>query len=66
MKSVVSPTLITQKILSVILIFAGVTLLTYMVIVEGEPGALPLLVLITGTAWLLINQYRIKKQMRKS
>lgn len=38
------------KVISIAIIFLGVLLLTYMVTVESEPGLLPLLLIITGTA----------------
>lgn len=34
-------------------IFIGVLLLIYMISVEGEPGALPLLLISIGTGWFL-------------
>jgi len=33
-----------------------------MIKVEDEPGALPLLLIIIGAIWLIINQYQAKKQ----
>lgn len=65
MKNEISQKLKTQKILSVISLLIGTILLIYMIWVEDEPGALPLFLIIFGTAWLFLNQYRIKKQLRK-
>jgi hypothetical protein len=49
-----------QKILSLIIIMLGIALLTYMVIVEDEPGAIPLLMIVTGTGWYFLTRSRIK------
>lgn len=47
---------------SVLLILIGVIQLAYMIIVEDEPGALPLLLLTTGTIVFTSVQLKIKKQ----
>ena len=36
----------------------GVALLVYMVTVEGEPGALPLALVVGGIAWYLLARRR--------
>ncbi len=51
-----------QRIISIVIILLGLVLLAFMVIVEDEPGALPLLLIIIGTAWLLFIQKKIRKQ----
>ena len=40
---------------------AGVLLLAYMIIVEDEPGAVPLLLIVIGGAWLLIKRFRTRE-----
>lgn len=61
MKKKTNHPLRTQKIVSVITILFGAILLTYMVVVESEPGAIPLLIIIMGAVWFIISQYRSKK-----
>ncbi|MDQ2701349.1 MAG: hypothetical protein M3Y70_00725 [Pseudomonadota bacterium] len=39
----------------------GVALLVYMVVVEGEPGALPLALVLGGTAWFFIARHRARR-----
>lgn len=46
--------------LSMVLIAIAVALLIYMVTVEGELGALPLLLLVSGIAWLAVAQLRMR------
>jgi hypothetical protein len=53
-----------QKILSLIIIMLGIALLTYMVIVEDEPGAIPLLMIVTGTGWYFLTRSRTKSLHR--
>jgi|3_EtaG_2_1085321.scaffolds.fasta_scaffold45258_3 hypothetical protein len=62
MKKEISQTLKNLRIFSLISVFIGLVLLGYMIKVENEPGALPLLLILVGTIWLIINQLRIKKQ----
>jgi len=40
-----------QLLLSVITLSIGLLLLIYMILVEDEPGALPLILILGGTAW---------------
>ncbi len=61
MKKELSQNLKTQRILSSTILLFGVILLTYMIKVEGEPGALPLFLILVGTVWLIVSQIKIKK-----
>jgi|GEM_PF-5265458 len=45
-------TRITHRILSGVTLTTGLLLLAYMVLVEDEPGALPLALILAGSAWL--------------
>ena len=53
-----------NSIFSILTILLGVALLIFMIKVEDEPGALPLLLIIIGTIWFIINRVRIKKRNR--
>lgn len=53
-----------QKISSIVIIMLGISLLSYMVVVEDEPGAIPLLMIVTGTGWYFITRTRIKSLHR--
>jgi hypothetical protein len=44
--------------LAAALLCLGAALLTFMVTVEGEPGALPLGLLLAGTAWMVLARRR--------
>ena len=52
-----------SKILSLLTVFLGFVLLIYMIRVEDEPGALPLLLIITGVVWFIISRNQIKKKL---
>lgn len=39
----------------------GLLLLAYMILVEDEPGAVPLLLLFGGAGWLALIKYRLRK-----
>lgn len=53
-----------SKILSLLTVFLGFVLLIYMITVEDEPGALPLLLIITGVVWFIISRNQIKKKLQ--
>lgn len=49
-----------HTVLSTLTIVIGVVLMIYMVTVESEPGAIPLLLVVVGAGWLLIARARIR------
>ena len=55
MKTVPGNNLKKQLVTSLTLTAAGFLLLAYMIIVEDEPGAIPLLMIITGAGWLYVT-----------
>lgn len=61
MKKEISQKQKAYRILSLAILFIGVGLLSYMIKVEGEPGALPLFLILIGGAGFIINQLKIKK-----
>ncbi|MFW5972699.1 MAG: hypothetical protein ACOCTG_01810 [Bacteroidota bacterium] len=46
-----------QSVLSLLTVVVGAVLLIYMVRVESEPGAIPLLLVISGTVWYLVARF---------
>lgn len=50
-----------SKLFSLLTVLMGTVLLVYMIKVEGEPGALPLILIIIGIVWFIINRYLTKK-----
>ena len=50
-----------QGRISIGVLVVGLVLMTYMITVEDEPGALPLLLVIGGTASYFISRYRLGK-----
>jgi hypothetical protein len=40
----------------------GIVLLILMIVVEDEPGAVPLLLIGIGSVWFGINKYKSRKQ----
>lgn len=49
-----------HKLLSLITILAGFLLMIFMIAVEGEPGAIPLLLITAGTIWYFTSQCKKK------
>lgn len=66
MKKEISQKLKLYRILSILTILLGLILIVYMIKVEDEPGALPLLIIITGAIWFIVNQIKIKKTLTKN
>lgn len=46
--------------LSALTVLIGVALLIYMITVEDEPGALPLLLIVVGSGWYFITRNRFR------
>ena len=49
-----------HSLLSVLTIVLGIALLVFMIIVENEPGAIPLLLIVIGTGWHFLTRYRLR------
>lgn len=47
-----------HRILSLLTLALGLVLMTYMVIYESEPGAIPLLLIVVGTGWYFMTRKR--------
>ncbi len=43
------------------ILFIGALLLVYMIVVEQELGALPLVLIITGALWFVFENRKVKK-----
>ena len=45
-----------------LIILIGIALLAYMIVVESEPGLIPLLVIVAGIAWYLGARARLRRR----
>ncbi|HYE95295.1 MAG TPA: hypothetical protein VD962_03740 [Rubricoccaceae bacterium] len=54
-----------HAILSATLTVAGAILLVYMITVESEPGAIPLLLIVLGVGWYLLTRARMRSQRQQ-
>ncbi len=63
-KGLISPKQKWSRILSLTTILIGALLLIFMITVEDEFGALPLLFLLGGLIWFIITQRQIKKLVK--
>ncbi len=66
MKNTITEKLRITRFLSIIVLILGSLLITYMIIMENELGAIPLFILSIGLLWFVINEIRIKKYIQKS
>lgn len=55
------PEMTAQFRLSLAVILVGVLLMVYMITVEDEPGGIPVLLVLGGTAWHLITRARARR-----
>ena len=46
-----------HKVLSVLVTLIGAALLVFMITQEGEPGAIPLIMITAGIGWYLASGY---------
>lgn len=51
-----------NTIIPLLIAALGVILLIYMILVEDEPGAVPLIMIFIGLAWYFISRSRFKSQ----
>jgi len=52
------------RLLSIITVAIGILLLTYMILVEDEPGAIPLILIILGFGGFLITRSKFRSENR--
>ena len=53
---------LVKLVLPLIVVILGIVLLVFNIVIEDEPGALPLAVTIVGGAWLLIQRQMNRRQ----
>ncbi|MAO66181.1 MAG: hypothetical protein CL666_14395 [Balneola sp.] len=51
-----------HRLLSLLTLFIGLALVTFMIVSEGEPGALPLALILVGTGWYLFSRSKLRSQ----
>ncbi|MEX2604185.1 MAG: hypothetical protein WD361_08270 [Gracilimonas sp.] len=51
-----------HQLLSLLTILMGIALMTFMIVVEDEPGAIPLALIIAGTGWYFFTRYKVRSQ----
>jgi hypothetical protein len=51
-----------HKLLSILTTVIGFTLLIFMIVVEDEPGALPLALIAVGTSWYFFTRSKHRSQ----
>ena len=60
MKEDVIKKLKMQKRLSLLAVAIGTALMIYMITVESEPGAIPVLIVVAGAGWYLFTWSRLR------
>ena len=61
MEKVINQKLKLSRMLPILTALLGIALMIYMITTEGELGALPMILIILGILWFIINRYQIKK-----
>lgn len=51
-----------QKLVSLLVTFLGFLLLIFMIVVEDEPGALPLALIVTGITWFFYIRSKLRSK----
>lgn len=49
-----------HKLISLLITVIGIALMTFMIIAEDEPGAIPLALIIAGVGWYFISRARTR------
>ena len=55
-----------QTTVAATLLALGLVLLAWMVVVEGEPGALPLALVLAGGGWLALVRRRVRRRRSRA
>lgn len=55
-----------QSRLSVLITVTGIILMVMMMVVESEPGAFPLFLILSGSVWYFIIRFKIRAQHKES
>ncbi len=55
---------LVETLISSLILVIGIVLLIYMISVESEPGALPLLLVVVGLGWLVATRIRARARHR--
>lgn len=53
-----------SRLLSIITVAIGILLLTYMILVEDEPGAIPLMLITLGFGGFLVTRFKTPSENR--
>ncbi|REL37905.1 PEP-CTERM sorting domain-containing protein [Rhodohalobacter sp. SW132] len=53
---------IAHRLIPFLLVIIGISMMVYMIIVEDEPGAIPLLMIVAGTVWYLLCRRRLRNR----
>lgn len=61
MEKVINQKLKLSRMLPILTALLGIAVMIYMITTEGELGALPMILIILGILWFIINRYQIKK-----
>jgi len=51
--------------LSVFVLVLGIVLMIFMIVVEDEPGGIPVLLILVGTGWFFISRSGIRSQNKQ-
>lgn len=52
-----------HTLLSILIAVIGTLLMVFMITVESELGAIPLLLIVTGAGWYSVTRYKISSQL---
>lgn len=50
----------TQKIIALFVAIIGLVLLVFMIVIEDEPGAIPLGMILVGSIWFILINKKLK------
>lgn len=66
MKNTITKKSRINRFLSILVLVLASLLITYMIVIENELGAIPLFMITNGIIWFAINEILIKKYIQKT
>ena len=55
-----------QLMASIAVTVTGLLLLAFMIIAEDEPGAIPLAMIVSGSAWHIVSRIRHRRSIKEA
>jgi positive regulator of sigma E activity len=53
-----------SSLVSILILVIGVLLMVFKIVVDSEPGAIPLLLIVIGAGWFFASKFQLRSQAK--